>query len=178
MQKKGAHFILLLCLFCWGGKSVNAADPSTEMDQMKQEVNDLLQRIEELEKKQKEDESKAVEAEKRIAEAEKKAEIGEKKALKDRVHLSGEARARLMSTWLDTPAGFYGGNDPDTYQPNTDQEWRDEASFPLRFRLNMWAEAVPDLVDVYVRLTMNKRWGAWDSSISSSSDPFNKPNFF
>ena len=60
--------------------------------------------------------------------------------------------------------------------PDTDQEWRDETSFPLRFRLNMWAEAVPDLVDVYLRLTMNKRWGAWDSSISSSSDPFDKPN--
>ncbi len=60
----------------------------------------------------------------------------------------------------------------------SDQEWRDETSFPLRFRLNMWAEVVPDLVDFYSRLTMNKRWGAWDSSVSSSSDPFNKPNSF
>lgn len=180
MRRRSAHFIALVFVFLFSsvGKSVLASEPSTEMDHLKQEVNKLLQRIEELEKKQKEEEKKAVEAEKRIAETEKRAEIGEKKALKDRVHLGGEARFRVMSTWFDTPTGFYGGNAPDLYQPDTDLEWRDETSFPLRIRLNMWAEAVPDVVDFYARLTMNKRWGAWDSSISSSSDPFDKPNSF
>jgi hypothetical protein len=163
----------LVFLFCLSGKSVRAADPPTEIEELKQEVNKLLQRIEELEKKQTESDKKAVETEKRVAEAEAKAEKGEKKALKDRVHLSGEARFRMMSTWLDTPAGYYGGNAPDT-----DKDWTDETSFPLRFRLNMWAEVVPDIVDFYARLTMNKRWGAWDSSISSSSDPFNRANSF
>lgn len=182
MQRKSPHWVVFLFLFFFlfvsGGRAAPASEPSTELDELKQEVKELLQRIEELEKKQKEDERKAAEAEKRVAEAEKKAEIGEKKALKDRVHLSGEARFRVMSTWLDTPAGFYGGYDPADAQPETDQEWRDDTSFPLRFRLNLWAEVVPDIVDFYARLTMNKRWGAWDESISSSSDPFDRPNSF
>jgi hypothetical protein len=167
-------------LFCVWGTSVLAADPSAEMDQLKQEVNKLLQRIEELEKKQTESDKKAVEVEKKtvevekkVADAEKKAEVGQKKALKDRVHLSGEARFRIMSAWYDTPDGFYGGNNP-----GDDIEERDETSFPTRIRLNMWAEVVPDIVDFYARLTMNKRWGSWESSVSSSSDPFDKPNSF
>jgi hypothetical protein len=180
-MKKGFGLLLaLIFLFCVRGTSVLAADQSAEIDQLKQEVNKLLQRIEELEKKQTESEKKAVEvekkaveAEKKVAEVEKKAEKGEKKALKDRVHLSGEARFRIMSAQYDTPAGFYGDN-----LPSKDSELGDETSFPLRFRLNMWAEVVPDIVDFYARLTMNKRWGAYDSVNSASSDPFNKPNSF
>jgi hypothetical protein len=34
------------------------------------------------------------------------------------------------------------------------------------------------MVDLYARLTMNKRWGSWDSSVSGSSNPFDKPNSF
>jgi hypothetical protein len=167
--------ILALCAF---DRPVRSAEPSSELDQLKQEVNRLLQRIEELEKKQEEDRRKAAEAEQRIAEAEKKAAVGEKKALKDRVHLSGEARFRVMSTWTETPAGYYGGFDPDAFEPASGRDWRDETSFPLRFRLNLWAEAVPDIVDLYARLTMNKRWGSWDASVSGSSNPFDKPNSF
>jgi len=178
MKKVISPLFACVFVFCVVGRPVWAAEPATELDQLKQEVNQLLQRIEELEKKQAESEKKAVETEKKLAEAEQKAEKGEKKALKDRVHLSGEARFRMMSAWYDTPVGFYGGDDPEDTRPDTDQEWRDETSFPLRFRLNMWAEVVPDIVDFYARLTMNKRWGTWDSSVSSSSDPFNRPNSF
>ena len=167
-------------LFCLWGTSVFAADSSAEIDQLKQEVNKLLQRIEELEKKQTESEKKAVEVEKKavdvekkVAEVEKKAEKGEKKALKDRVHLSGEARFRILSAWYDTPAGFYGDD-----QPSDDIALRDETSFPLRFRLNMWAEVVPDIVDFYARLTMNKRWGVWEKDVSTSSNPFARENSF
>jgi hypothetical protein len=180
MKRVFGLLLASIFLFSVWGTSVLAADPSTEMDQLKQEVNKLLQRIEELEKKQTESEKKAVEVEKKavevekkVVDAEKKAEKGEKKALKDRVHLSGEARFRILSAWYDTPDGFYGGNNP-----SDDIESRDETSFPLRFRLNMWAEVVPDIVDFYARLTMNKRWGIWEKDVSKSSNALARENSF
>lgn len=178
MKKVPALLVSCLCAFLWVGIPARADETATELEQLKQEVNRLLKRIEELEKKQAESEEKALETQRKVAEVEEKAEKGEKKAIKDRVHLSGEARFRVMSTWLDTSAGFYGGHGPEDGLPDTDQEWRDETSFPVRVRLNLWAEAVPDLVDFYGRLTMNKRWGAWDASIGGSSNPFDKPNSF
>jgi len=160
-------FIFLLCLW---GTSVLAADSSAEIEQLKQEVNKLLQRIEQLEKKQTETETKTIEAEKKITEVETKAAKVEKKSLKDRVELGGEARFRILRENAKTPEGFWGES-----QPSTDQKFRDETSFPLRFRLNAHVEIVPDWVDFYGRLTMNKRWGAWDTS---ATDPFNRPNSF
>ena len=176
MKKIFSLLFAFAFLFCIWGTSVLAADPSTEMEQLKQEVNKLLQRIEELEKKQTVTETKTIETEKKITEVEKKAEVGQKKALKDRVHLSGEARFRIASTSYETPDGFYGGN-----KPPDDIDVKDETNFPLRFRLNMSAEVVPDIVDFYSRLTMNKRWGAYETTAggsSGASDPFDKPNSF
>jgi hypothetical protein len=178
MKKALVILVPCLCVFFGAGSPAWTDETATELDQLKQEVNRLLKRIEELEKKQTETEQKAAETQKKVAEVEEKAEKGEKKALKDRVHLSGEARFRVMSSWFDTSAGFYGGHGPEDALPETDQEWRDETSFPVRVRLNLWAEVVPEIVDFYGRLTMNKRWGAWDPSIGSSSNPFDKPNSF
>jgi len=157
-------------LFCLWGTSVLAADSSAETEQLKQEVNKLLQRIEQLEKKQTVTETKTIETEKKITEVEKKAEKVEKKSLKDRIELGGEARFRIVRDNASTPGGFYGDD-----QPSEDVKFRDETSFPLRIRLNAHAEVVPDWVDFYARLTMNKRWGAWDIA---PTDPFNKPNSF
>ncbi len=178
MKRVPAFVVPCLCAFLWVQGPARADEAASELEQLKQEVNRLLRRIEELEKKQAESEEKALETQRKVAEVEEKAEKGEKKALKDRVHLSGEARFRVMSTWMDTSAGFYGGHGPEGGLPEQNQEWRDETSFPVRVRLNLWAEAVPDLVDFYGRLTMNKRWGAWDPSLGSSSNPFDKPNSF
>lgn len=173
MKKVLCSGFVLMFFFCVWVLPVVAADPSTEVEQLKGEVKKLLHRIEQLEKKQSETATKAVEAEKKMAEVEKKAEKAEKKSLKDRVHLSGEARFRIMSQQNDTSKGFYGGS-----QPSEDLEKDDETSFPLRIRLNAQAEIVPDIVDFWARLTMNKRWGAYDSSVSASSDPFARPNSF
>ena len=147
-----------------------AVSPNTEVEQLKGEVQKLLQRIEELEKKQAETATKAVETEKKVAEAEKKVEKVEKKSLKDRIDFSGEARFRALIENASTDANFYGVG-----QPNKELRYRDESSFPTRIRLNAHAEVVPDWLDFYARLTMNKRWG---TSETTFTDPFNRPNSF
>ena len=160
-------FVFLSCVW---GTSVLAADSSAEIEQLKQEVNKLLQRIEQLEKKQTETETKTIEAEKKITEVETKAAKVEKKSLKDRLEFGGEARFRIMRENADTDRDFYGRG-----QPKEDTKFRDETSFPLRVRLNAHAEVVPDWVDFYTRLTINKRWGAFDDT---ATDPFNRRNSF
>ncbi|MFZ5906561.1 MAG: DUF3373 family protein [Nitrospirota bacterium] len=162
MQKIGV-LLGLLCLFCAWSLPVMAADTSKEVQQLRKEVEKLLRRIEALEKQQSETAPKVVEAE-------KKAEKAEKKSLRDRVNFTGEARFRILHDTTGTDRNFYGAG-----QPGTDRKWRDDTSFPMRIRLNAHAEVVQDWVDVYARLTMNKRWGAWDSS---ATDPFNRPNSF
>jgi hypothetical protein len=170
MIKVAGSFLALVFLLWMCGTPAFAADQSTEIEQLKQEVNKLLQRIEQLEKKQTETETKTIEAEKKITEVETKAAKVEKKSLKDRIELGGEIRFRIARENASTDEAFY-GND----QPGEDTKWRDETNFPLRLRLNAHAEIVPDWIDFYGRLTMNKRWGAWDSA---PTDPFNKPNSF
>ncbi|MEW6418522.1 MAG: hypothetical protein AB1480_10425 [Nitrospirota bacterium] len=137
-----------------------AADPSSEIEQLKGEIQKLMKRLEDLEKTQKETSIKAEDAEKKA----------EKKSLKDLIELSGEARFRIMIENSTTDKGFYGTN-----QPGEDLKWRDETSFPLRIRLNAHAEVFPDWTDFYARLTINKRWGAFDDT---ATDPFNKRNSF
>ncbi|HAM52643.1 MAG TPA: hypothetical protein DCP92_18815, partial [Nitrospiraceae bacterium] len=150
---------------------VLAGDGSSELEQLKNQVQKLMQRIEQLEKKQAETRTKTIETEKKMEEVTKAAEKVEKKSFKDRIDWGGEARFRAMIENAFTPKGFYG----DT-KPSTDAHYRDESSFPTRIRLNGHAEVVQDWVDFYARLTMNKRWGAYDTSVSAASDPFNKPN--
>jgi hypothetical protein len=169
MKKVGVLFLAFVFLLCLSAIPVLAADP--EVEQLKGEIQKLMKRLEDLEKKQAETATKAAEAEKKVAEAEKKVEKVEKKSLKDRIEFGGEARFRIMTDNATTPAGFYGGT-----QPGTEKRFRDETSFPTRIRLNAHAEVVQDWVDFYARLTMNKRWGAYDTSVSAASDPFNKPN--
>jgi len=168
MKKIGGFLLSCVFLFCLSALPAIAAD--TELDQLKGEVQKLLKRIEEIEKKQAETQTKSVETEKKVAEVEKRAEKVEKKALKDRIEFGGEARFRIMHDNASADRGFYGNT-----QPSSDQKYRDDTSFPLRVRLNAHVEVVKDWVDFYARLTMNKRWGAWDSS---ATDPFNKPNSF
>jgi hypothetical protein len=172
MKRVFGLLLASIFLFSVWGTSVLAADPSTEMEQLKQEVNKLLQRIEELEKKQTATDTKTIETEKKMTEVETKAAKAEKKSLKDRVEFGGEARFRIMRENASTPEGFYGDD-----QPSKDLKFRDETSFPLRIRLNAHAEAVPDWVDFYARLTINKRWGAYDA-LDKLTDPFNRPNSF
>ncbi len=161
MKKVGVLMFAFVFLFCLSALPVMAADK--EVEQLKGEVQKLLKRIEDIEKKQSETTMK-------VTEAEKKVEKVEKKALKDRIEFGGEARFRIMHENASADRGFYGDN-----QPGSDRKWRDDTSFPLRLRLNAHVEVVQDWIDVYARLTMNKRWGAWDSSVT---DPFNKPNSF
>ncbi|MFH0933240.1 MAG: DUF3373 family protein [Nitrospirota bacterium] len=177
MKKIATCFFVALFLFGVWVIPALAADPSAEIEQLKGDVNKLLQRIQDLEKKQadtetkaKEAEKKITEAEKRVTEAEKKAEKAEKKSLKDRVELSGEARFRITSETAKTDAGFFGNG-----QPAEEFKLHDETSFPTRIRLNAHVEVVPEIVDVYARLTMNKRWGAFDTK---ATDPFDRPNSF
>ena len=172
MKKILGSFLTLVFLFWVWGIPALAADPSAEIEQLKGEVNKLLQRIQDLEKKQTETETKAKEAEKKITEVETKAVKVEKKSLKDRVELGGEARFRIvLDENASTDKGFYGDS-----QPNKELKFRDETSFPLRIRLNAHVEVVPEWVDLYARLTMNKRWGAFDESMTT--DPFNSRNSF
>lgn len=162
MKKAGVvmlAFIFLLCLSAFPA----LAGPKPELEQLKKEVERLMQRIDELEKKQTETATKA-------AETEKKVEKVEKKTLKDRIAFGGESRFRIVHENASTDRNFYGAG-----QPNRDLKFRDDTSFPLRIRLNAHVEAVQDWVDVYARLTMNKRWGSYDTS---ATDPFNKPNSF
>jgi hypothetical protein len=164
MKKVGALLLAFIFLFTVWALPVMAADTSQDVEKLKSEVQKLLQRIEELEKKQSETQTKAVETEKKV-------EKVAKKSLKDRIELGGEARFRAMIENASTPAGFYGLG-----FPSKEQHFRDESSFPTRIRLNAHAEVVQDWVDFYARLTMNKRWGAFDNAVSAASDPFAKPN--
>ncbi len=168
MQKSVGFLLAFVFLFFLFSMPVLAADP--EIEQLKGEVQKLLQRIEELEKKQAETQTTTVETEKKVEEVEKRAEKVEKKSLKDRIEWGGEIRFRIVTENATTDKNFYGVG-----QPGKNQEWEDKTSFPTRIRLNAHVEAVQDWLDVYARLTMNKRWGAWDSS---ATDPFNKPNSF
>jgi hypothetical protein len=163
MKKVGVSLLAFIFLFTVWVLPVMAADTAKEVDQLKGEVQNLLKRIQDLEKKQDEAQTKA-------AETDKKVEKVAKKALKDRIEFGGEARFRLMHENTTTPAGFYGVG-----QPKAEQKYRDSTSMPMRIRLNAHAEVVQDWVDFYARLTMNKRWGAWDAS---ATDPFNKANSF
>ena len=163
MKRAGVVLLGFVFLFCVSAWPAFGADTSKEISQLKSEVNKLLERIEELEKKQAETTTK-------VAEAEQKAQKAEKKSLKDRIDFGGEVRFRGVVENASTGKGFYGIG-----QPSSDRKYRDETSFPMRIRLNAHAEVVPDWVDFYARLTMNKRWGAWDTS---ATDPFNKPNSF
>ena len=171
MKRVGVLFLVLTFVFCMSAAPVLAGDGSSELDQLKSQVQKLMKKIEELEKKQAETRTKTIETEKKVEEVQKTTEKVAKKALKDRIELGGEGRFRAMIENADTPTGFYG----DT-KPSREQHFRDESSFPTRIRLNAHAEVVQDWVDFYARLTMNKRWGAYDTSVSAASDPFNKPN--
>jgi hypothetical protein len=170
MKKVATCFFVVLFLFGVWVIPALAADPSAEIEQLKGDVNKLLQRIQDLEKKQAETQTKAIEAEKKITDVETKAAKVEKKSLKDRIDWGGEFRLRMMFDNASTEAGFYGDD-----KPSETTKYRDETSFPLRLRLNAHAEVVPDWLDFYARLTLNKRWGAYDTS---ATDPFNRPNSF
>jgi hypothetical protein len=171
MKRIGVLFLVFTFTFCMSALPVLAGDGSSELEQLKSQVQKLMQRIEELEKKQAETRTRTVETEKKVEEVTQKAEKVEKKSLKDRIDWGGEARFRAMIENASTPFGFYG----DTH-PSSGRHYRDESSFPTRIRLNGHAEVVQDWVDFYARLTMNKRWGAYDTSVSAASDPFNRPN--
>ena len=195
--------VLIALLALWG-TPVFAEDASREIKELKGEVlrlqqheqqlkNDmqkLLDRIEDLERKQAETQKKAVETEEKIVEVEEKAEKVmkadaqlkeieetaakvEKKSLKDRVDFGGEARFRILTETVETDRGFYGDD-----KPSADSKVRDQSGFPLRIRLNAHVELVPSLIDVYARLTMNKRWGAYSETISPSSNPFDRTNSY
>lgn len=79
MKRVRGFFLFLIFLLWIFSVPVLASDQSTEIEQLKQEVNKLLQRIQDLEKKQAETETKAKEAEKKAMEVEKKAEEAESK---------------------------------------------------------------------------------------------------
>ena len=163
MKKVGALLLAFIFLFSVWALPVMAADTSQDVEKLKSEVQKLMQRIEELEKKQSETQTKAVETEKKV-------EKVAKKSLKDRIDWGGEARFRILHENATTDRGFYGVG-----QPGSDQKFRDATSFPLRIRLNAHAEVVSDWTDFYARLTINKRWGAFDDT---ATDPFNKRNSF
>ena len=185
MKRVTGSFFAAVFLFCVWCMPALAADPSAEIEQLKGDVNKLLKRIDDLEKKQTETEMKAKEAEKKITDVETKTVKIEKKSLKDRVELGGEARFRITSETAHTKEGFYGTGltgesiSPPTAsedKPTEDFKIHDETAFPTRIRLNAHVEVVPEIVDFYARLTMNKRWGTLDEF--SLTDPFNRPNSF
>ncbi|HWR26555.1 MAG TPA: DUF3373 family protein, partial [candidate division Zixibacteria bacterium] len=185
MKRVTGSFFAAVFLFCVWCMPALAADPSAEIEQLKGEVNKLLKRIDDLEKKQTETEIKAKEAEKKIIDVETKTVKIEKKSLKDRVELGGEARFRITSETAHTKEGFYGNGltgeslsvpTASENKPTDDFKIHDETAFPTRIRLNAHVEVVPEIVDFYARLTMNKRWGTLDEF--SLTDPFNRPNSF
>jgi hypothetical protein len=147
--------------------------------QLKRDMEKLLNRIEDLEKKQAETEKKAIETEEKIVEVEEKAEkvmkadaqlkeIEEKAGFMDkvegalddledktRIRLSGEVRFRADATFAETPANFiYPG------VPSEDRSEEDYNSWPFRFRLNLKANVIREWLDLYARMTINKRGGS------------------
>ena len=170
MKKAGVLVLAFSFMFCVSVLPVLAADGSSELDQLKIEVQKLMKRIEELELKQKETQTRSAETEKKVEEVAKTAEKVEKKSLKDRLDWGGSFRARALIENASADTNFYGHG-----QPGKDVHYRDETSFPLRVRLNGHAEVVQEWVDFYARLTMNKRWGAFDDK---PTDPFNRRNSF
>jgi chromosome segregation ATPase len=117
MKRIGVLFLVFTFIFCMSALPVLAGDGSSELDQLKSQVQKLMQRIEELEKKQSETQTKTVETEKKVEEVAKTAQKVEKKALKDRIELGGEGRFRAMIENASTPPGFYGDTHPTTGRP-------------------------------------------------------------
>jgi hypothetical protein len=170
MKRLSIFLVLFIFSLSIWALPVMAEDTSTEIEQLKGEIQKLLNRIEQLEKKQAESQTKTVETEKKVTEVEEKVQKAEKKSLKDRIHFSGEARFRAMIENASTDAYFNSAG-----QPGKELRYRDKTAFPMRIRLNAHAEVVPDWVDFYARLTMNKNWGASEATFT---DPFNRPNSF
>ena len=91
--------LLLASVFVFGvwGTSVLAADNSSEIEQLKQEVNKLLNRLEQLEKKQNATETKTIETEKKVTEVEKVTT----KIEKEEAALKEEKKTRVISYYRD-----------------------------------------------------------------------------
>ncbi len=154
-----AVLVALVVLCLTRAVPVCAADPSAA--ELMTEINKLREEVKE----------KVAVIEKKAGEAKEAADKGAKKAAKDRMNWGGELRLRIVTERAETSRGFRG-----TGQPSGDKVDNNATGFRTRLRLNFNAEVVPDLVDVYGRLTINKRWGQY--STWQSKDPNDSANSF
>lgn len=149
-------FSLILAVVLVGGTSFSFAQEvgtpgaATDVQKLREEVKDLQGKV---------------------AGLQQKTEKAEKKLSRDRVNWGGELRLRIVTERAETSRGFRGSN-----QPTSEREYTNSTGYPTRLRLNFNAEAVPDLVDIYGRLTINKRWGQY--STWQTKDPNDAPNSF
>lgn len=154
-------FVVVVMVGLAGSGPTLAEEPSAS--ELLRELRELRKEVQELRAKVSEFEKKEVRMEEKVAEVEKKAqaagETGDKLATKvghDRINWGGELRLRMVSERAETTQGFYGLG-----KPTEDRKYKNETGFPTRLRLSFNAEVVPDIVDVYGRLTINKRWGTY-----------------
>lgn len=158
----GLFFIIFLTSKALAAEDLEVDKLKQELKILKQQVIILQQKINELENKRiKEITKKTMNQDEKITKLEKKVnkldKVGDTlKQLqeKTRVKLSGEIRFRFDSTIADTPANFvYPG------QPKRGKHPVDWCSWPMRFRFQFESKVIPDHLDLYGRLTINKRFG-------------------
>ncbi|MFH1148550.1 MAG: hypothetical protein V1736_12700 [Pseudomonadota bacterium] len=141
--------VLALVLLSRTGVSV-AQEPGADLQKLREEVKDLQGKV---------------------AGLQKQTEKAEKKLSRDRINWGGELRLRMISEYAETSRGFYGNG-----RPTADRDYHNETAFPLRLRLNLNAEVIPEIVDVFGRLTINKRWGSY--ATWPDQDPLDSVNSF
>jgi len=151
-------FIFLLVSITFFSLNTFAAD-DTELKELKEQLRILKEKVKILQEKIEEIETKKikkteVELEKLKKEAKKRENILKRLEEKTRIKLSGEIRFRFDSTIANTPSDFvYPG------QPKIGQHRVDWCSWPMRFRLQFESTVIRNYLDLYGRLTLNKRFG-------------------
>lgn len=186
------RLILLLCfIFIAMVPSLSIAASSssgatTEIDELKEQLNTLRDMVESLQKKiaHLETEKKAsttklesleekteslVASKMQNSEIEKKIAVLEEKE-KRRITFSGESRFRLDSAIARTPEDF-------VYSGSRRERITDKVSWPTRARLQFKSNVIPKYLDLHGRFTFNKRFGSI-SYFGTSQNPHDQYNSF
>ncbi|MEW6326373.1 MAG: hypothetical protein AB1487_02070 [Thermodesulfobacteriota bacterium] len=170
-----AAFLMIAAVLIWTipalAEEPKLSDLLLEIKKLREEVQELRGKVAEFEKKEATTQEKVTQVEKKAEAAKEVSDKMAKKAGRDRLNWGGEFRVRMVSERAETTQGFYGAG-----KPSSDRKYKNEAGFPMRLRLNFDAQVVPDMVDLYGRLTINKRFGTY--ATWPDQDPLDSVNSF
>lgn len=168
-------FLMIATVLIWTipalAEEPKLSDLLLEIRKLREEVQELRGKVSEFEKKEVTTQEKVTQVEKKVEAAKEVSDKVAKKVSRDRINWGGEFRVRMVSERAETTRGFYGAG-----QPTSDRKYKNETGFPMRLRLNFDAQVVPDMVDLYGRLTINKRFGTY--ATWPDQDPLDSVNSF